>query len=115
MERPGLLLVSWSQVAGVMLCGGTGAVKPANADTQAIVDEVRPQYEAKEGKNPMCFKLISYRTQVVAGTNYFCKVQTGDDEYAHLCIYKTLPYDGQKLTLTNYQTCKTEHEEISYF
>ncbi|XP_029434315.1 cystatin-B-like [Rhinatrema bivittatum] len=103
------------QAGGQHLVGGLGAEHLADAKTQALLDQVRPQYEAKDGKKPNCFKLISYKKQIVAGTNYFCKVQTGPNEYSHVRFYETLPHDGQKLTLTDYQTCKTKHDEIIYF
>lgn len=47
---------------------------------------------AKLGKSLDEFTAVSYKTQVVAGVNYFVKVRTGTDDSDHLIvrIYKDL-------------------------
>ncbi|XP_030059833.1 cystatin-A isoform X1 [Microcaecilia unicolor] len=97
-----------------MLVGGTGAVRPATPEIQALLDQIKPEYEAKTGKCPPKFKAVEYKSQVVAGTNYFVKVDTGD-EFVHVRIFQSLSHDGKKLSLDSYQTNKTQHDEICYF
>uniref|UniRef100_A0A2K6BIR3 Cystatin-B n=1 Tax=Macaca nemestrina TaxID=9545 RepID=A0A2K6BIR3_MACNE len=58
-----------------MMCGAPSVVQPATAETQDIADQVRSQLEEKENKKFPVFKAVSFKSQVVAGTNYFIKVQ----------------------------------------
>uniref|UniRef100_A0A2K6KZQ1 Cystatin-B n=1 Tax=Rhinopithecus bieti TaxID=61621 RepID=A0A2K6KZQ1_RHIBE len=60
-----------------MMCGAPSAVQPATAETQDIADQVRSQLEEKENKKFPVFKAVSFKSQVVAGTNYFIKVECG--------------------------------------
>jgi len=57
------------------LCGGTGATKGATEDIQNICDQVKAQTESFLGKNFQEFRAVGYRSQVVAGVNYFVKVK----------------------------------------
>uniref|UniRef100_A0A3B4EM49 Cystatin-B n=1 Tax=Pygocentrus nattereri TaxID=42514 RepID=A0A3B4EM49_PYGNA len=95
--------------------GGTGSVQVATPEIQKICDEVKPQVEQKTGKKFRVFVAKSFTTQVVAGTNYFIKVQVGGEEYAHLKVFQSLPHAGHKLELLSVQTGKTLDEPIVYF
>lgn len=57
-----------------MMPGGLSETKPATPEVQDIVNEVKPQFESRENRTYGIFKAIVYKTQVVAGTNYFIKV-----------------------------------------
>ncbi|XP_062450823.1 cystatin-B-like isoform X2 [Rhea pennata] len=57
-----------------MLCGAPSATRAATSETQQIADEVKPQLEEKEGKTFDVFTAVEFKTQVVAGTNYFIKL-----------------------------------------
>uniref|UniRef100_A0A3P9HXP8 Cystatin domain-containing protein n=1 Tax=Oryzias latipes TaxID=8090 RepID=A0A3P9HXP8_ORYLA len=59
-----------------MSCGGLSEMQVANKDIQKICDLVRDQVEERAGKHFDLFRAISYRSQIVAGTNYFIKVKT---------------------------------------
>ncbi|XP_018430297.1 PREDICTED: cystatin-B-like [Nanorana parkeri] len=97
-----------------MMCGGTGAVKAADSTVQELCDQVKAELEQKHGKQFDTFVAVSYKTQLVNGTNYFVKVQVGDEEYYHVRIHKALPHEQGKVTLSTSQTGKTKEEEISY-
>ncbi|KAK2528298.1 cystatin-B [Columba livia] len=98
-----------------MLCGGASAVRAATPETQQIAEEVKPQLEEKEGKTFDVFTAVEFKTQVVAGTNYFIKVHVGNDEFMHLRVFKSLPHENKPLSLHSYQSSKTKHDELAFF
>ncbi|XP_054241507.1 cystatin-B-like [Indicator indicator] len=98
-----------------MLCGGASAARPATDETQHIANEVKPQLEEKEGKTFDVFTAVEFKTQVVAGTNYFIKVHVGNDDFMHLRVFKSLPHENKPLSLHSYQSSKAKHDELSYF
>ncbi|XP_001491190.3 cystatin-B [Equus caballus] len=98
-----------------MMCGAPSATQPATAETQAIADQVKSQLEEKENKKFPIFKAVEFRSQVVAGTNHFIKVQVGDDDFVHIRVFKSLPHENKPLALSSYQTNKARHDELSYF
>ncbi|XP_062964773.1 cystatin-B [Cynocephalus volans] len=98
-----------------MMCGAASATQPATAETQDIADQVRAQLEEKEKKKFPVFKAVSFKSQVVAGMNYFIKVHVGDDDFVHLRVFRSLPHENKPLTLSDYQTNKARHDELTYF
>ncbi|XP_055331410.1 cystatin-A2-like [Paramacrobiotus metropolitanus] len=100
-------------VAGVP--GGTGEVKNADEQVQKLVDSVSSQIAAKAGISANS-KLIavSYKTQVVAGTNYFVKIRVGVSRNAkviHVRIYKDLK---GKVSVSSIKNAK-ESDPVNYF
>ncbi|KFW96426.1 Cystatin-B, partial [Phalacrocorax carbo] len=77
--------------------------------------KVKPQLEEKEGKTFDVFTAVEFKTQVVAGTNYFIKVHVGNDEFIHLRVFRSLPHENKPLSLHSYQSSKTKHDELAYF
>ncbi|ELV10333.1 cystatin-B [Tupaia chinensis] len=98
-----------------MLCGGTSDTKPATAETQDLVDQVKHELEEKENKKFPVFKATSFKSQVVAGTNYFVKVHVGGEEFIHVRLFQSLPHENKPVALHGYQTDKTKHDELTYF
>ncbi|XP_073474182.1 cystatin-A-like [Aquarana catesbeiana] len=95
--------------------GGMGEPKEPTAEDQAILDKVKEQYEKQSGTNPGEFKAILVSTQVVAGTNYFFKVDTGEDTYSHVRVFVPLPGSDAGPTLVSFQANKTKDDELEYF
>ncbi|NXK43725.1 CYTB protein, partial [Piprites chloris] len=77
--------------------------------------QVKLQLEVRVNKNYDLFRAILYRTQVVAGTMYFIKVQVADTEYVHLKVLVGLPPENECPALVNFQTCKTKDDPLDYF
>uniref|UniRef100_A0A3B4F903 Cystatin-B n=1 Tax=Pundamilia nyererei TaxID=303518 RepID=A0A3B4F903_9CICH len=98
----------------MLMCGGLTEEKEADEEVQKICD-MKPLAEQKTGRNFEVFTAENYKTQVVAGTNYFIKVYVGGNEYVHLRVYEKLPAYGGTLELTDLQHPKTQNDSIEYF
>jgi len=97
------------------MVGGLGESKVATAEVQAMCDKLRGEIEGKAGKKFEQFQAHSYGTQVVAGTNYFVKINVGGDECVHARIFKPLPHTGEPPNVHSVQHPKTKADNILYF
>ncbi|XP_073459967.1 leukocyte cysteine proteinase inhibitor 1-like [Aquarana catesbeiana] len=97
------------------LVGGISKPREPTEEDQAILDKVKEQYEKQPGMNPGEFKAILVSTQVVAGTNYFFKVDTGEDTYIQVRVFVPLPGSDEGSTLVSFQADKTKEDELEYF
>merc|ERR1712070_387421 len=93
-----------------MMAGGVGDSKAPNEEVTAIVGSLRDAAQQKLGKEFAKYDLIEYKTQVVAGTNYFCKVDIGEGEFAHMRIYQPLPHTRKPAELANAKVVKNTDE-----
>lgn len=102
------------EALGGMRVGGTTEEKAPTPEVQAIVDAVKPQVEARLGLNQPLeqMTLLGFKTQVVAGINYFCKVDIGEDDVAHLRIYQGF---DQNVELHGVLYPKGRDHPIEYF
>ena len=78
----------------MMMCGGFTGDRAADDEVKALAKEMKAQTEAKLGATYSEFEAVSYKTQVVAGTNYLIKVKVGNDQYVHIKVYEKLPCNG---------------------
>ncbi|XP_044850141.1 cystatin-B-like [Mauremys mutica] len=99
----------------VKRCMGLTCAQPATPEAQQVADEVKLQVEEKEGKKFEVFTAVEFKTQVVAGINYFIKVHVGNEEFLHLQVFKSRPHENKPLSLSSYQSSKTKHDELTYF
>lgn len=92
---------------------------PADQRISSMVSNFQNQVESKLPKHSNfkieCFKPINYATQVVAGTNYFIKVQISDknpNQCIHLKVFEDLQGN---LSLENIEINKAKQDNILYF
>ncbi|XP_002158618.2 cystatin-A1 [Hydra vulgaris] len=95
--------------------GGTTAMKDATDEVQHIIEKVKDQVLGKVNDALENYKAISFKTQVVAGVNYFIKVDIGNDRYIHLKVFRPLPFDNEKFELHSVQEHKSKEDELKYF
>ncbi|XP_018429732.1 PREDICTED: cystatin-B-like [Nanorana parkeri] len=95
--------------------GGLGAAKAADQEVQEICDRFKVEVEQKSGANFNTFQAVEYKTQLVAGTNYYPQAHVGGDQYVHLRIYKKLPCYHEETSLTAFQLGKTRQDDIVHF
>lgn len=57
-----------------------------------LLFQVKSQVEEKEGKNFDVFAAVEFKTQVVAGMNYFIKVQTSRECYLSMFLLQSVNY-----------------------
>ncbi|XP_020379606.2 cystatin-B-like [Rhincodon typus] len=96
--------------------GGTSGTAAVTAEIQAIVQSLKTEVAERLKRSLPIYHAISYRSQIVAGTNYFIKVVVGEaDDYIHMRVFQPLPHSDPKLSLENLQTGKTLFDEIEYF
>ncbi|XP_015333844.2 cystatin-B, partial [Marmota marmota marmota] len=115
LSRSWFLHCHWEDSCGVWVvrhsCAGGWCWSPSVLSPC----QVKSQLEEKENQKFPVFKAVSYRSQVVAGTNFFIKVDVGDEKCVHLRVFRSLPHENKPLTLHAYQTDKAKHDELTYF
>merc|ERR1712159_626103 len=104
----------------IMSCGAAGDTQPADAVVQAIVEGCKDEALEKaqgSGWNGLftMFTAHSYKTQVVAGTNYFVKVQYAEGKFAHVRIFEALPHTGAAPAVHAIQVDLSEDTPLEYF
>ncbi|XP_004606734.1 cystatin-A [Sorex araneus] len=98
-----------------MIPGGLTEAKPATPEIQEIAEKVKSQLEEKTNETYEEFEAVEYKTQVVAGVNYYIKIRVSEDVYIHIKVFKSLPQENQTLKLIGYQTDKSKDDEITGF
>ncbi|KNC49162.1 cystatin-A2 [Thecamonas trahens ATCC 50062] len=91
--------------------GGMKGVKPCDATAQAVADAVRASIDAKLGGVSAEHTVVSYATQTVAGTNFFLKINRGDD-HVHARVFRG--FNGA-LQLVAVQAGKSGDDALEYF
>ncbi|XP_065575799.1 cystatin-B-like isoform X2 [Artemia franciscana] len=96
----------------MQMVGGTSDLKAPDETVMQVTASVRPAVEERLGKRFDIFQPVAYKSQVVAGRNFFVKVHVGNDEYIHLRIYQNIQ---QQIQLSNVQTGHNRESNIEYF
>ena len=99
----------------MMLSGGLSLdVKLSTPDVQAMVDSLMAEINAELNTSYECLTVHSYKSQVVAGTNFVVKATSGDD-VVHLVIFKPLGHTGESCKLVKAKGEMSLSCEISLF
>ncbi|XP_058920411.1 cystatin-A [Kogia breviceps] len=93
-----------------MLCGAFCEDQPATPEIQQIANKMKPVVEKKTHEIYKEFEAVEYKTQVVAGTNYWIKIRVGDDRYIHIKVFESLPQ--MNLELTDYKVDKSKEDQL---
>lgn len=100
--------------------GGTTPESDSTDEIQAYCDQVKDEIQEQSGKDSFeMFTAVRYTSQLVAGTNYFVKIQVHPEgECIHARIFKPLPcyaQQGKEVELTSIQTDKQLEDPVEYF
>jgi len=91
------------------LAGAKGHVKSVDQDTTQFVNSARKKIEEKAGEVFQRFEPVSFRTQVVAGYNFFVKIRVGEDKYIHATIWRK---PSGEVSVTDVQANKRKDDEL---
>ncbi|VDI00939.1 cystatin-A/B [Mytilus galloprovincialis] len=91
--------------------GGLSDVMQPNEEVNRIVADLKGEIEAQLGEKLNTYKVVSFKRQVVAGTNYFIKIEYGL-KYVHIRVSKSL---GGRVTLASVESGHKLHDLIKYF
>ncbi|XP_007536587.1 cystatin-A [Erinaceus europaeus] len=97
-----------------MIPGGLSEVKSATPEVQEIADKIKSQLEEQTNESYEEFEAVEYKTQVVAGVNYYIKVHVGENRYIHIKAFRSLQ-QNESPRLLGYQTDKNRDDELTGF
>jgi cystatin-A/B len=83
------------------MMGGFGEEKPVTDEVRTMCETMKSNIQDHVGKSFDTWEPVSFKTQVVAGTNYNVKVKVGDNEYIHVKLFKALPCNGGNVSLSS--------------
>jgi cystatin-A/B len=99
-----------------MMCGGVSqSTNPADQSIRDLLAECKPEFQTKTNLKLDRYDPICYKTQVVAGTNYFVKVEVSENVFVHARIFKGLPHQGSSVSIHSIQENKTLEDSLEYF
>ena len=101
--------------ASLMSCGGATEVQAPTPEVQALCDSVKQGilHKVRSVGTPE-FRLVGFRSQVVAGTNYFVNIAVGDGGHLHARIFQPLPHTGTGPEVVAVKLA-TANDELVYF
>lgn len=95
-----------------VICGGFNAESGLEEDEFAMVCSLQDAVVAQLGAAVTHFTPVAVRKQVVAGTNYWVKVQVGESNFIHVKIFKPLPYTNQPAEVKEVHSGKTHADPL---
>mmetsp|Transcript_117968 Transcript_117968/g.205370 ORF Transcript_117968/g.205370 Transcript_117968/m.205370 type:complete len:201 (-) Transcript_117968:182-784(-) len=104
---------------GLMMPGGLAPPQPMTPELLDLMVSLQREIlmgAQEAGHDPTTFTEftpIMYRSQVVAGTNYFVKVRVGQDDYIHVRVFQPLPYSQTGAQVAWIEIGKTIEDDLS--
>ena len=95
-----------------MLCGGKGNVQVPDQELTDLFVGLKAQVETHANATFTTFEPVAYRSQVVAGTNFFVKFKTDGDKYVHARIFRALPCNGGATEVREVEVGQTLEAQI---
>jgi cystatin-A/B len=87
-----------------------GAFSISNAavtpDITALANKHQDEAQTSLGKTFTQWNAVAFSSQIVTGTNYWIKVQTGETSYVHIKVFVPLPHTGEQSSLIEAQSGK---------
>jgi len=82
-----------------MICGGHSGPKQPTEEVIQLVSDLRSQIESQGYTLNADYEVVSYTSQVVAGTNYTVTIRNGE-QTLEVVIYQPLPHTNQPASVT---------------
>jgi len=92
--------------------GGLTNARDVSDEEKQIANQVKSSIEQQAGQSFSTFNPVKVATQVVAGTNYFFKIDVGGGHYVHARVYRDL---SRNLSVHSVQTGKSAGDPLEYF
>ena len=94
--------------------GGTTPLQQPDNETQTITNQLKNEILQQAGVEANVFELVGYKSQVVAGTNFFLKIKISDDQAIHARVFRPLPHTGEGPSVAGVKVVGL-NEELNYF
>ena len=95
--------------------GGLSELKKKDDLVQKIIKELKDDIQKKLDKTIDQLDVDSYKTQIVAGTHYFIKVQINNEEFIIVKVFQDLPHNQSKIELVSLKDNVSKDDIISFF
>ena len=76
------------------MLGGPGQSKPMDSSAQQLLDTHKSDVAQKLGTDVQTLEGVSYRTQVVNGTNFWIRAKVNGGSEVEAKIHRPLPHNG---------------------
>ena len=95
-----------------VICGGWNAESGLSEEEFQMVCSLQDEIVHQLGSAVTHFTPVAVRKQVVAGTNFWIKIQVGEGTYIHVKIFRPLPHTGQPAEVKEVQAGKTHADPL---
>lgn len=113
----------------MVLCGGLTLAKPWSSEAPfdisihfdtiyekaVAANIIEISQDGNDDDKYSQFKPLHYKTQVVAGTNYFVSLKITADKAIAVRFFRPLPHTGQGLQVVSVKEMGDINDEVQYF